>query len=71
MLEVMPNSFIEDEGNEDRDRQRDGDDEDAAEVPEEDDVGERHEDDLLDQGVPEGADGALDQTASVIKRARC
>ena len=61
MFEVMPNCLHQDERNQDRDRQRQRHDQDAAEVPEEDDVGQRHEDDFLDQRVLQRGDRALDQ----------
>ena len=59
----------QDEGDENRERQRDRDDQDAAEVKQEQNVGEGHEDHLLDQRVLEGGHGPFDQIAAIVKRA--
>ena len=63
-----PELLHQQERHKNRDRQREGDDEDAAEVPQENDVGQGDEDDLLDQRVLERADGIVDQLAAVVER---
>jgi hypothetical protein len=55
------------ERDQDGDGQRQRDDEDAAEVPEKNDVRERDEDELLQQRVLQRADGVVDQLAAVIE----
>ena len=58
----------EQERHQHRQRQRDRDDQDRAEMREEDDVGERDEDQLLDQRAFERAGGPIDQLRAVVKR---
>ena len=48
-------------------RQRQRDDQDRAEVHQEDDVRERHEDDFFDERGPQRADGAVDQLRAVVE----
>ena len=52
----------QDERDENRNRQGKRDDEDAAKMPEEDDVGQGDEDDFLDERVAQRLDGVLDQS---------
>ena len=58
----------EEECAEHSERQRNRDDEDAAEMPEKKDVGERDEDDLFDQRVAQRVDGVIDEDAAVVER---
>jgi hypothetical protein len=57
----------QDERNQDGGGQRQRDDEDAAEVEQEQDVRERHENDLLGERVLERVDGAADEVAAVVE----
>ncbi len=63
-----PELLHQDERNQDRSRQRDRDDQDAAEVPEENDVRQRDQDDFLGQRPLQRRNGSLDQRAAVVKR---
>ena len=49
-------------------RQRHGDDENAAEMPEEEDVRQRDQDDLFDQRRPQRIHRMVDQSAAVVER---
>ncbi len=60
-------AFHEEEGAENGKRQRNGDDQDAAEVPEKQHVRERDQDEFFNERVAEGVDGVVDQDAAVIK----
>ena len=57
----------QDEGDQDGGRQGQGDDQDAAEVEQKEDVHQGDEDDLLRQGLLERIDGTLDQVAAVVE----
>ena len=50
----------QDEGNQDRYRQRQRDDQDAAKMPEKENVGERHQNNLLPQSMLQGVNGPVD-----------
>ena len=49
-------------------RQRNGDDENAAEVPQEENVRQRDEDDLFDQRVAQRVHGVIDEDAAIVER---
>ncbi len=51
-----------------RQRQRNRDDQDRPEVHQEDDVRERHEDDLFDQRRAQRVDGLFDQVGAIVER---
>src|SRR4051812_9342074 len=56
------------EGDQNRDWQRQRDDQDAAEMPEEQNMRERDEDDLLRERVLQGIDRAVDEFTAIIER---
>src|SRR5260370_13655250 len=58
----------QEEGTQHGEWQRHRDDKDAAEVHEEDDMGERDEDDFFDQRMTKRIDSSLDQLRAVIER---
>jgi hypothetical protein len=51
-----------------RERQRNGDDKNAAEVPEEEHVRQRDQNDLFNQRVAQRVDGMIDEDAAVVER---
>src|SRR5690606_17835793 len=57
----------QDERDEDGDRQRESDDENAAEMPKEDDVSQRDENDFLNESMAQRIDGAFDKAAAVVE----
>ena len=57
----------QDKGEQDGERQWQRDDENAPQMSQEKDMGQRHEDDLLDQGETQGADSTVDQFAPVVE----
>src|ERR1019366_7203193 len=63
-----PDSFHEEKGAQDRQRKRQSDDQNAAEVPQKNDVGQRNQDDFFDQCVAQRIDRMVDERTAVVKR---
>ncbi len=61
-------SFHEEKGSQHRERQRDGDHKNAAEVPEEENVRQGDEDDFFNERVAKRVNGVIDEDAAIVER---